>query len=126
MAERIGAVRLVRISAAAAAIALTAALAAGQVAAAMAGFVLLGLGMSFVVPLVITASSQLEPSGPSLATVTSFGYVGLLVGPALIGGIAGAVGLPAALGVIVAVCAVTIVLAGAVAPKRPFDGLPAS
>jgi MFS family permease len=126
MAERIGAVRLVRISAVAAAIGLTAALAAGQVVAAMAGFVLLGFGMSFVVPLVITSSSQLEPPGPSLATVTSFGYLGLLVGPALIGGIADAVGLPAALGVIVAVCAVTTVLAGAVAPKRPFGELPAS
>jgi MFS family permease len=86
----------------------------------MVGFVLLGLGMSFVVPLVLTASSQLEPPGPSLATVTSFGYLGLLIGPPLIGGIADAVGLPEALGVIVAVGAITTVLAGAVAPRRPF------
>lgn len=120
MAERFGPVRLVRFSAATAAIGLTAALVAGQVVAAMAGFVLLGLGMSFVVPLVFTASSQLERPGPSLATVNSFGYLGLLIGPALIGGLADAIGLPAALGVIVAVSAVTAVLAGVVAPKRPF------
>jgi MFS family permease len=120
LAERIGPVRLVRLSAATATIGFAAALATGQVVAAMAGFVLLGLGMSFVVPLVFTTSSQLERPGPSLATVTSFGYLGLLIGPALIGGIADAVGLPAALGVIVAACAVTTVLAGAVAPKRPF------
>jgi hypothetical protein len=50
----------------------------------------------------------------------------LLIGPALIGGIADAVGLPAALGVIVAVSATTAVLAGAVAPKRPFEGSSAS
>jgi MFS family permease len=120
LAERIGPVRLVRCSAATATVGFAAALATGQVVAAMAGFVLLGLGMSFVVPLVFTTSSQLERPGPSLATVTSFGYLGLLIGPALIGGIADAVGLPMALGVIVAVCAVTTILAGAVAPKRPF------
>ncbi|HWD96952.1 MAG TPA: hypothetical protein VG246_11075, partial [Acidimicrobiales bacterium] len=99
---------------------LAAALDIGQVGAAMAGFVLLGLGMSFVVPLVFTTSSQLERPGPSLAAVSSFGYLGLLVGPALIGGIADAIGLRDALGVIVAVSAVTTVLAGAVAPKRPL------
>jgi MFS family permease len=121
VAERFGPVRLVRFSAATAAIGLTIALVLGQVAAAMVGFVLLGLGMSFVVPLVFTASSLLERPGPSVATVNSFGYLGLLIGPALIGGLADAVGLPGALGVIVAVCAVTAVLAGAVAPRRPFS-----
>ncbi len=126
MAERIGPVRLVRYSAATATVGLAAALAVGQVAAAMVGFVLFGLGMSFVVPLVFTASSQLERPGPSLATVNSFGYLGLLIGPALIGGIADAVGLPAALGVIVAVSAITTVLAGVVAPKRPFGESSAS
>ena len=126
LAERIGPVRLVRLSAATATIGFAAALATGQVVTAMAGFVLLGLGMSFVVPLVFTTSSQLERPGPSLATVTSFGYLGLLIGPAFIGGIADALGLPAALGVIVVVCAVTTVLAGAVAPKRPFSESSAS
>jgi MFS family permease len=118
MAERFGPVRLVRFSAAMAAIGLATALIVGQVVAAMAGFILLGFGMSFVVPLVFTASSQLDRPGPSLATVNSCGYLGLLVGPALIGGIADAVGLPYALGVIVAVCATTAVLAGVVTPKR--------
>jgi MFS family permease len=121
MAERFGPVRLVRISAATAAIGLAAALAIGQVAVAMVGFVLLGLGMSFIVPLVFTASSLLERPGPSLAMVNSFGYFGLLVGPALIGGLADAIGLPTALGVIVAVCAVTTILAGAIAPRRAFS-----
>jgi predicted MFS family arabinose efflux permease len=120
LAERIGPVRLVRFSAGTATIGLAAALIAGQVVAAMVGFILLGLGMSFVVPLVFTASSQLERPGPSLATVNSFGYLGLLVGPAVIGGIADAIGLPAALSVIVAIGALTAVLAGVVAPKRPF------
>jgi predicted MFS family arabinose efflux permease len=126
MAERFGPVRLVRLSATTAAIGLAAALIVGQVVAAMVGFVLLGLGMSFVVPLVFTASSQHERPGPSLATVNSFGYLGLLVGPALIGGLADAVGLPAALGVIVAISAMTAVLAGVVAPKRALGESPAT
>jgi MFS family permease len=125
MAERFGPVRLVRISAVTATIGMAAALAAGQVLTAMIGFVLFGLGMSFVVPLVFTASSQLERPGPSLATVNSFGYLGLLIGPALIGGIADAIGLPTALGVIVLVSALTATLASAVAPRRQFGEPPA-
>jgi MFS family permease len=120
MAERFGPARLVRYSAAIATIGFAGALIIGQVVAAMVGFILLGLGMSFVVPLVFTSASQLERPGPSLAMVNSFGYLGLLVGPALIGGIAEATGLPTALGVIVAICALTAILAGVVAPKRRF------
>ena len=126
MAERFGPVLLVRISAATAAIGLAIALALGQVVAAMVGFVLLGLGMSFIVPLVFTASSLLERPGPSLATVNSCGYLGLLIGPALIGGLADAIGLPSALVVIVAICALTATLAGAVAPRRAFSQTPDS
>jgi MFS family permease len=118
MAERFGPVRLVRFSAAIAALAFAGALFAGQVATAMVGFVLLGLGMSIVVPLVFTASSHLERPGPSLATVNSFGYFGVLVGPGLIGGLADTVGLPSALGVIVAICALTALLAGVITPRR--------
>jgi MFS family permease len=118
MAERFGPVRLVRFSAAIAALAFAGALFAGQVATVMVGFVLLGLGMSIVVPLVFTASSHLERPGPSLATVNSFGYFGVLVGPGLIGGLADTVGLPSALGVIVAICALTALLAGVITPRR--------
>jgi MFS family permease len=118
MAERFGPVRLVRFSAAIAAIGFAGALIVGQVVTAMVGFVLLGLGMSIVVPLVFTASSHLERPGPSLATVNSFGYFGVLVGPGLIGGLADTVGLPSALGVIVAICALTALLAGVITPKR--------
>jgi MFS family permease len=118
LAERIGPVRLVRISATTAAVGFGGALLAGRVGAALAGFVILGLGLSVVVPVVFTAASQLGRPGPSLATVSSCGYLGLLVGPALIGGLAEAVGLPGALGIVVVLSAATAVLAGAVAPGR--------
>jgi len=55
-----------------------------------------------------------------VATVNSFGYLGVPIGRPLIGAIAGAIGHPAALGVIVALSAVTAVLAGVVAPRRRF------
>ncbi len=118
LAERIGPVRLVRISGTTAALGFGAALLADRVGAALAGFVVLGLGLSVVVPVVFTAASQLGRPGPSLATVSSAGYLGLLVGPALIGGLAEAVGLPGALGIVVVLSAATAVLAGAVAPGR--------
>ena len=40
------------------------------------------------------------PAGVGLAAVSSTGYLGFLVGPPMIGGLAEIVGLPAALGVI--------------------------
>jgi MFS family permease len=124
LAERIGPVRLVRLSGATAAVGFGAALLADRVGAALAGFVVLGLGLSVVVPVVFTAASQLGRPGPSLATVSSCGYLGLLVGPALIGGLAEAFGLPGALGIVVALSAATAVLAGAVAPRRGDRAVP--
>ncbi len=61
----------------------------------------------------------LGAAGPSLALVTSCGYTGLVAGPALIGGLAGAVGLPAALIVVVVVCVVTASLAGVLTDPSP-------
>ena len=48
----------------------------------------------FVVPLVFTAASGLGRAGPNLAVVTSCGYFGMLVGPALIAALAVAIGVP--------------------------------
>ncbi len=118
LAERVGPVRLVRISGTAAATGFAVTLAVGKVDVALAGFVVLGLGLSFVVPLALTAASRLGQSGPALATVTSFGYLGLLVGPAVIGGIADLTTLPDALVVIVVLSGMTAALAGAIGPTR--------
>jgi nitrate/nitrite transporter NarK len=120
LADRFGPVRLVRTSAGAGAVAFAAALVADRTGAALVGFVMLGLSLSFVVPLVFTAASRLGQAGPSLAVVTSCGYAGMLLGPAAIGGLADQVSLPAALGVVVAVTALAALLAGALASRpRP-------
>jgi predicted MFS family arabinose efflux permease len=110
-----GPARLVRTSAGVASVCFFGALLAGRAAAGLAGFALLGAGLSVVVPTVFTAASRLGVPGPNLALVTSTGYLGMLAGPALIGGLAEAVGLPAALGTLVAITAMTALLAGAVA-----------
>jgi MFS family permease len=124
LADRWGAAHLMRLSAGVAAVGFGIALVVSGIAAGLAGFTLLGLGLSFVVPLVFTAASQFGQAGPSLAVVAGAGYAGFLVGPALIGGLADAVGLPPALGVVAAVSAITALLAPVVAPRRS-PGLPA-
>lgn len=65
---------------------------------ALAGFVLVGLGASNLVPLVFSAAGRQEvmPAGPAIAAVTTVGYAGILLGPAMIGVAAEAVSLPVA------------------------------
>lgn len=118
LAERIGPARLVRASAAAGAAGLGAALAIGTAPAALVGLVLLGFGLSSVVPNAFLQASRLGRAGPSLAVVTSCGYGGMLAGPPAIGGLAGRVGLTAALGTVAGFAALVAVLAG-VLPSRP-------
>ncbi|MVN77843.1 MFS transporter, partial [Hymenobacter sp. HMF4947] len=55
------------------------------------GFMLVGLGVSSVVPLVYSAAgrSRTMPAGVALAAVSTVGFAGFLLGPPLIGLIAG-------------------------------------
>src|SRR5579871_374400 len=112
MADLLGPARLVRMSAGMAAVGFAVALLIGQVWSGMIGFALLGVGLSVVVPLVFTAAARTGRPGPNLALVTTAGYVGILVGPALVGGVAQAIGLHAALGIDVILCALCAALAG--------------
>jgi len=70
-------------------------------AAAVVGFGLLGLGLSCMVPVLFSAAGDgSSASGPSIAAVSTCGYVGFIAGPALIGGLAELSSLPAALWVL--------------------------
>jgi MFS family permease len=117
MADLAGPARLVRLSAGLAAGGFGVALLIGQVWSGLVGFALLGIGLAAVVPLVFTAAAQTGRGGPNLALVTMTGYVGVLAGPALVGGVAQAIGLHAALGIDVILCAVCAALAGFVRPR---------
>ncbi|MCZ2804980.1 MFS transporter [Modestobacter sp. VKM Ac-2983] len=78
---------------------------------ALAGFVLVGLGLANVFPLAIARAGALGgPSGVALSTTV--GYTGLLGGPPVIGFLAEHAGLPAALGTValMAVLAAVLVL----------------
>lgn len=68
---------------------------ASNVSAAFAGFLLIGLGLAPVVPIVFRAGAEFSPRAPGIgvAAVSTFGYVGFLLGPALVGLVAEAAGL---------------------------------
>jgi MFS family permease len=114
LADRFGPVRLIRSVGSVAAAGFALALVIATPVAAVIGFLVIGFGLSFVVPLVFTASSAQGRAGPTLALVSSCGYMGMLVGPAIIGGAAELIGLPTALGLMAILCGLAAVLAPAV------------
>jgi hypothetical protein len=88
-------------------------LAPGDVPAATAGFALLGLGLSGVVPTLFrsAAGERNVATGPALAAVSSLGYLGFLAGPPIIGGIAQITSLRLACGLLVPASLVVVALA---------------
>jgi MFS family permease len=76
----------------------------------LAGFALGGAGISLNAPIVFGVAGRRSDAGTAIATVTTIGYLGLLVGPPLVGGIAQLTGLRVsfvALAVIAAAVAAT-------------------
>jgi len=82
-------------------------------AGALAGFVIVGIGAANIVPILFTAAGRVPgvPAGIGLATVTTIGYAGLLLGPALIGFVADATSLQLAF-VLVAAMFAAIAVSG--------------
>ena len=70
-------------------------LAASITFAALLGFVLIGLGAANLVPVLFSAAGRqsIMPPGIAIATVTTTGYAGILLGPVLIGFVSGATSL---------------------------------
>jgi predicted MFS family arabinose efflux permease len=64
-------------------------------AVAMAGFLLIGLGASNIVPVLFrkAGSQKAMPSALAVGAITTTGYAGILAGPAAIGFVSNAVGL---------------------------------
>jgi MFS family permease len=95
---RFGPARSVRCGGVAAAIGVAVALVAPTPALSAAGFGLVGLGLSNVVPIVFSAAARAGSSpAAGVATAAIFGYGGLLLGPVLIGALATMFGLKASL-----------------------------
>ena len=94
--------RLLPVLAAVATAGFAAGLAIGRPAAAIAGFVFLGIGLASVVPAVFSAAGRiagLHP-GTAVATVSACGWTGFVCGPPLIGHLASLASLPLALGLL--------------------------
>jgi predicted MFS family arabinose efflux permease len=112
VAERVGAAGAIRGGALVAALGLALALAVAEPAAAVAGFAVMGIGLSAVFPLTLRAAGMHgAAAGPDLAAVSTVGYVGFLAGPPLIGVLAEGSSLRAALALVCALCVVAALAA---------------
>jgi MFS family permease len=119
LAARFGAARLLRCCGLVAAAGLSLALLSGGAAGAIAGFTIFGVGLSSTFPLLLSAAGNAYPARPSygIARVAGVGYVGMLSGPVLIGGLAGAFGLRQAL-IVPVLLALVLAAAGGVVGAR--------
>jgi predicted MFS family arabinose efflux permease len=95
--------QLMRLSGVLAAAGMVLGLAIPSPAVALAGFALVGLGLSNVVPVLFSAASQVPgvSSAHGIAAVSGVGYLGMMAGPPLIGLIAEHASLSAGLWVVV-------------------------
>lgn len=113
-----GRVRAVRVSALVATAGGLAVAVLPWVPAVVLGYAAMGLGLACLVPLVfvVAAGDDADP-GPALAAVSTPGYVGFLLGPPVIGGLAELLGLGTALALLPLLLAGVALLAGRTAPR---------
>jgi MFS family permease len=123
VAALIGPAAIVRYGAALAAIGLTTVIAVPWVPVALVGWALFGLGLSGGVPQLFTAAGNLDTkaSGALMAKVVGLGYVGLLAGPALIGGLTHWMPLNVAFVLPVLLCVLTVIAAPVLRPRERND-----
>ena len=127
LARRMGPIRLLRLSASLATGGLTLTLLGGQPVIALLGFAVVGLGVANLIPILFSAAGRTQgvATGTAIAAVATTGYFGFLAGPPLIGLAADAVGLPVALGIVCAACALVAVSAPILPPSRAAPTPPA-
>ena len=116
LSTRLGPVALVRLGGALALGGFALALGIPHPAAAFVGFACVGAGFATVVPMAFNAAGRTSglPAGLALASVTTLGYLGFLLGPPIIGFAAQSVGLKHALLLLVGTSALVVVLAPSV------------
>lgn len=91
-AHRYGLKRILQVSGSLTAVGLLIAVVFPYLPSAIVGFLLVGFGVSSVVPMVYSAAGKSETMSPgvALAAVSTIGFIGFLIGPPVIGFIAGA------------------------------------
>lgn len=117
---RVGASALLRANGVLGAAGMLLALLSGSLLLSAIGFALVGLAMSTVFPLALSAAARTRGvrPGSAIAAVTGLGYFGLLAGPPLIGLVAQATRLPLALSILVLLSASIFLLAPATEPAE--------
>jgi HAD superfamily hydrolase (TIGR01509 family) len=125
---RFGPVALARGGGLVAASGLTLALLTGWVPTALLGLAAMGAGIGVVVPVLFRAagSTPAISAGAGIAAVSTIGWLGFLSGPPAIGFVAGAVGLRAALVLVVLAILAMVMLARSAGPRHglALRGLP--
>jgi MFS family permease len=113
---RLGPLRTLRAGSLVAAAGLLTALCALSASWSLPGFALAGAGFSVIIPLVFGSGGRVEGISPGagIATVTGIGYAGFIVGPPAIGFASQLVTLRYALGIVVACCLISALLARSV------------
>ncbi|TDO52711.1 sugar phosphate permease [Kribbella sp. VKM Ac-2527] len=121
VAAVVGPAAIVRYGAGLAAIGLTTVIVVPWVPVALIGWALFGLGLAGGVPQLFTAAGNLDPraSGALMARVVGLGYVGLLAGPALIGGLTHWMPLNVAFVLPVILCVLTVIAAPLLKTGQP-------
>lgn len=101
--ERFSEEKLLLVGGTTAAVAMAVVLLSGNAWIALGGFVLVGAGLAPVAPVLFSAATRVPgvSRAAAIASVTSIGYAGFMIGPPLIGGLAHATSLTVALSVIV-------------------------
>jgi MFS family permease len=127
ISERLEPAALVGAGAALATAGLGGALILGSTAAGIVGFIAMGAGLGVVIPVLFRAAgtSAGVAAGAGVATVSTIGWLGFLAGPAAIGFAAGAVGLRAALAIVVGMTLLLAILGQAIQSDRRPVGEPA-
>jgi MFS family permease len=128
--QRLGDRFLLRYGAALGAIGLALVLLIPLYPVSLAGLVVVGIGLSTLVPIVYSMAGHRTDYAPgvSLAMVTTVGYFGFLVGPPFIGFLADWQGLRLALGIVVVLLLATVIVSGLSQPVRtdPSVNVPSS
>jgi len=130
---RLGPLRTLRAGSLVATAGLLIAMCAFSAAWSLPGFALAGAGFSVIIPLVFGSGGRVEGISPGagIATVTGIGYAGFIVGPPAIGFASQLVTLRYALGIVVACCLISALLAKSVgslahSPSSPDTPPPGS
>jgi hypothetical protein len=85
----------------------------------IAGFALIGVGLSNVVPALFSESGNLGiPPATGIAMTATAGYTGFLIGPPLVGGLATLSGLRTSMFVLGAAAATVAILASVMRPRQ--------